>query len=40
VYFKWGDKILKERDVFNLKTIIERRINHLLQNHNQSLRFV
>jgi transposase InsO family protein len=40
VYFKRGDKILKEREVIKQKTIIQRRINHLLQNHNQSLSFV
>jgi putative transposase len=40
VYFKRGDKILKEREVIKQKTIIQRRINHLLQNHNQSLNFV
>jgi hypothetical protein len=40
VYFNRGDKILKEREVIKQKTIIQRRINHLLQNHNQSLSFV
>jgi transposase InsO family protein len=40
VYFKRGDKILKEREVIKQKTIIQRRINHQLQNHNQSLSFV
>ena len=35
IYFKRGEKILKEREVIKQKTIIQRRINHLLQNHNQ-----
>jgi transposase InsO family protein len=34
VYFNRGDKILKEREVIKQKTIIQRRINHLLLNHN------
>lgn len=40
MYLKRGDKILKEREVIKQKTIIERRINHLLQNLNHSLSFV
>ena len=37
VYFKRCDKIPKKREVNKQKNNIQRRINHLLQNHNQLL---
>jgi putative transposase len=40
VYFKRGEKILKQREEIKQKTILQRRINHLLQIQNQSLSFV
>ena len=40
VYFNRGAKILKQREEIKQKTILQRRINHLLQIQNQSLSFV
>ena len=40
VYFNRGAKILKQREEIKHKTILQRRINHLLQIQNQSLSFV
>jgi len=40
VYFNRGEKILKQREEIKQKTILQRRINHLLQIQNQSLSFV
>ena len=40
VYFSRGSKILKQREEIKQKTILQRRINHLLQIQNQSLSFV
>jgi len=40
VCFNRGEKILKQREEIKQNTILQRRINHLLQNQNQSLMFV
>ena len=40
VYFNRGAKILQQREEIKHKTILQRRINHLLQIQNQSLSFV
>jgi hypothetical protein len=40
VYFNRGAKILKQREEIKQKTILQRRINHLLQIQNQSLSFI
>ncbi len=38
--FSSEEKILKQREEIKQKTILQRRINHLLQNQNQSLSFI
>jgi len=40
VYHNRGEKILKQREEIKQKTILQRRINHLLQNQNRSHSFV
>ena len=40
VYFNRGKEILKQREEIKQKTILQRKINHLLQIQNQSLNFV